>query len=452
MKSYQYAAIYWNDQWLKDACIKVDSNGLIHSLETNCPGGRDYLIPGVSNCHSHSFQYAFSGLTEYCNVDQLSDSFWSWRDTMYHIANKITAEQILATATKLYCEMLENGYTSVCEFHYLHHQESGKPYDDDIKISLLLSEAAKKAGISFCLLPVFYNKGGFEQEIQPSQRRFYTKSLQRYFELIKSLESALPDEDTLGIALHSLRASSLEDAKTLLQTNINGPIHIHISEQTREVEEFKKLYDVRPVQWLLDNVQDTKPLSLVHSTHIDSNELRLLADSPHCVVICPSTEANLGDGLFPIKEFEALGGTWCIGSDSHIKVNPFQEFELLDYGQRLKHHLRNPLVHDNLNNSGELLFKQSQIGSVIASNRRSKLDIGAPFTGIELDGNHSAYFHKQIDHIFSTAIFCNRQDMIKSVYVSGERLVKDGHHIRRKDIDAEYKNHIERLFRDRFDR
>ena len=365
---------------------------------------------------------------------------------MYRLAQKIDSSTLLAIAKQLFSTMLANGYTSVVEFHYLHHQGSGLPYEKSTELALVLSEAAEATGIQLTLVPVFYNKGGFQEEIKKGQKRFFMKNLEDYQEYVSQLQSQALGKFKVGHGLHSLRAADIEDAKVLLSSSMsNGPIHLHISEQIKEVEEFKKLYGKRPVQWILEEFDDTKPLNLVHSTHIDHNETIELAKSKHCVVICPSTEANLGDGIFPLKEFEKLGGTWSIGSDSHIKVNPFQELELLDYGQRLATQSRNPLLHGSNLNTGDLLFRKSQEGSEISSHYSGFLDIGSCLTGVKIDEHHPHLLSKGIDHILSTSIFCFENDLISAVYVKGNKVAENGRHVNYVEIKEEYRDSIQNL-------
>ncbi|MDB5732711.1 MAG: formiminoglutamate deiminase, partial [Variovorax sp.] len=311
------------------------------------------VIPGLPNLHSHAFQRAFAGLTEHRAAEQ--DSFWSWRALMYRFAARLGPQQLEAIATWLYAEMLEAGYTSVCEFQYLHHEADGRPYADDATLSLALLRAAQNTGIGMTLLPVLYQASGFGG-LPPGegQRRFIrsTDSMLRLLEALQPVCAPQKEEGSrggpparLGLAPHSLRAvppEALREALAGLDAlDATAPIHIHIAEQTKEVEDCLAWSGQRPVAWLLNHAPVDARWCLVHATHMDMHEYARAARSGAVAGLCPSTEANLGDGLFDFSVWRGHGGAWGIGSDSHACVNAAEELMLLEYGQRLATRQRN---------------------------------------------------------------------------------------------------------------
>ena len=303
-----------------------------------------WRLPGMPNLHSHAFQRAMAGLAE--RQSHPEDSFWTWRELMYRFAGRVTPDSQHAIACQLYAEMLEAGYTTVCEFHYLHHHPDGRPYDDPGEMSKALIAAARETGIRLTLLPVLYMAGGFDGRPLSDRQRRFGHSLDAYLALLQSLRALQDGTLRVGVALHSLRAVP-EAAMRALLAAIAGtpmPIHIHIAEQIGEVQECEALRGARPVEWLLGHADVDADWTLVHATHLDDAEVQGIAASGATVAICPTTEANLGDGLFPLRDFLAAGGQWGIGSDSHVSVSPVEELRWLEYGQRLASRRRNIAV------------------------------------------------------------------------------------------------------------
>ncbi|MFT3801815.1 MAG: formimidoylglutamate deiminase [Burkholderiaceae bacterium] len=359
------------DGWARDVMLEWNDAGMLTRVETGIDVSRiDALtdtadtgvpvgfetaagpvLPGMPNLHSHAFQRAFAGLTEYRAGG--ADDFWSWRASMYRFAAAITPEQLEAVAIYVYLEMLEAGYTSVCEFHYLHHDVDGRPYPargmDDATMAMCVMRAAEEVGIGLTLLPVLYQTSGFGgRPALPEQRRFI-RSTDAMIGLLAGLKPMCdPRRIRLGLAPHSLRAvppDSLRQALAGLHSiDASAPIHVHVAEQTAEVDDCLAHHGSRPLQWLLDHADVDRRWCLVHATHLVAGELARAARSGAVAGLCPTTEANLGDGLFDIVGWREAGGAWGIGSDSHVCVDPAEDLMLLEYGQRLTRRRRNVLA------------------------------------------------------------------------------------------------------------
>ena len=351
--------------WARDVLLQWDASGCLLTVAPGSAPESSYgiaprapgpLLPGMPNLHSHAFQRAFAGLTEYRGESQ--DSFWSWRNLMYRFAAHITPESLEAIATWLYVEMLEAGYTSVCEFHYLHHDQGGKPYADDAALAHALLRAAHTAGIGMTLLPVLYQTSGFGGQPPRKDQARFIRSTDNMLSLLQQLAPATQALGAvLGLAPHSLRAvppDSLREAVAgITALNARAPLHIHIAEQTQEVEDCIAWSGQRPVQWLLDHAPVDARWCLVHATHMTAAEYAAAARTGAVAGLCPSTEANLGDGIFDMPQWLQHGGAWGVGSDSHACVNAAEELMLLEYGQRLHLRQRNVLATSAHTEAGE---------------------------------------------------------------------------------------------------
>ncbi len=316
-----------------------------------------WCLPGIANLHSHAFQRAMAGLAE--RQTNPADSFWTWRETMYAMAARFDPELLHAVACQLYVEMLEAGYTSVCEFHYVHHAADGQPYAQADAMSQALLRAARDTGIRITLLPVLYMTGGFDgRALSPRQQRF-GHDVEAYLRLLETLRRDEAGGVRIGCALHSLRAvpeAAMHEVLAALPDD--SRIHVHISEQAAEVDECIALRGARPVQWLLDHAEVTTRWTLVHATHLDAAEVQGIARSGATVAICTTTEANLGDGLFPLRDYLDAGGRWGIGSDSNSSISPVEELRWLEYGQRLVTRRRNIAVSPAQPSVGETLLQR----------------------------------------------------------------------------------------------
>jgi formimidoylglutamate deiminase len=399
----------------------------------------NFILPAIANTHSHAFQRAMAGLTEYRGDGQ--DSFWTWRELMYRFAGRITPEQLYAIAAQLYGEMLEAGYTQVCEFHYLHHQADGTLYDNPAEMSQAIIRGAEDAGIGLTLLPVLYQTGGFDgRPLNDMQKRF-GHSTADYLRLIESLQKQESHLLKIGVALHSLRAVPEHSLAELLPELARRklPVHIHIAEQQAEVNECLEIRGARPVQWLLDNAEVDENWCLVHATHMDAKETKALAKSNAVVSICPSTEANLGDGIFPLKEYLKHKGRWAVGSDSNASVSVVEELRWLEYGQRLKHQQRNLVAGAKQPNVGTQLLAGAAAGGWQASGVEARDDC------IELDGNAPALFGATAEDLANRFIFAGNRPLIRRVTAHGIERVINGEHVFRRPFEAAYRLAMDQL-------
>jgi formimidoylglutamate deiminase len=408
---------------------------------------RGLALPGIPNLHSHAFQRAMAGLAERRVAGR--DDFWSWRETMYHFAGRIGPQQLKAIAAQLYMELLEQGYTEVCEFHYLHQQPDGTPYAEPAAMCLALIEAARDVGIGLTLLPTLYLSGHLDgRALSPRQARFGHASVERYLRLVEQL---LIHEDLslhMGIALHSLRAvppSALADvlasyaSAPFATASVRRPIHIHIAEQRAEVDDCLALRAARPVQWLLDNAPVDERWSLVHATHLDGAEIDAIASSGATVTLCPTTEANLGDGLFPMPEFLRAGGVFGIGSDSHVSTSPVEELRWLEYGQRLRQHSRNVAADGHGRVAESLLWQALRAGDRVArADGGSAWLPGRRLDLVVLDDRAPELAALPIDRQIDGWIYSGNRPLVRDVMVGGHWLVREGRHRARETIEAAY--------------
>lgn len=399
------------------------------------------VLPGLPNLHSHAFQRAFAGLTEYRVEAQ--DSFWSWRTLMYRFASALTPEQLEAIATWLYIEMLEAGYTQVCEFHYLHHEPSGKPYADDATLAVCLLRAAQNAGITLTLLPVLYQTSGFGATPPTDGQRRFIRSTDNILRLLARLKPLCEAQGArLGLAPHSLRAvppDGLREALAGLDAiDATAPVHIHIAEQTAEVDACVAWSGQRPVEWLLSNADVNSRWCLVHATHMSDQEYQHAAQSGAVAGICPSTEANLGDGIFDVPRWLSHGGAWGVGSDSHATVNAAEELMLLEYGQRLIRRQRNVLADASHPQVATAMTLSAVAGGVQAAGRATPgsatgLAVGQPADLVALDASHLAMAGLSAAEMLSAHVFAsNRTSALHSVWVGGQIRVSAGCHARRE--------------------
>lgn len=434
------AHAYLPQGWQRDVLLRWNDEGVLTAVSaaTRAPAdvacARGPIIPGMPNLHSHAFQRAMAGLVEY--RAQASDTFWSWRDLMYRFAARMTPERIEAIARWLYVEMLKAGYTSVCEFHYVHHQGDGTHYPNVAELAQRVVGAASQAGLGMTMLPVLYEYSGFGMREPRADQRRFLNTPDTLLDLLTVLRRAWPEHGALkyGVAPHSLRAVSEASLKTLLAAlNVDfrgAPVHIHIAEQTGEVDECIAVTGARPVAWLLDRVGVDARWCLVHATHVDAAEMTALAASGAVVGLCPTTEANLGDGLFPAQAYLEAGGRIGVGSDSHIAVDWRSELRLLEYGQRLAQRQRNVLASEARSQVAERLFQAALSGGAQASGRA----IGALAPGyradwLVLDPEHPSLDGRQPDSWLAAIVFCEHGGSpIVDVCTGGRCVVEDGRH------------------------
>ncbi|CBA16211.1 formimidoylglutamate deiminase [Xanthomonas albilineans] len=434
--------------WARDVRIAV-RGGRIAALEIGVAavsGDRCMAIalPGLGNLHSHAFQRGMAGLTEIGG--RSGDSFWSWRELMYRFVQRLDPDSMQAIAEQAYVEMLEAGFTRVGEFHYLHHGPDGRPYTDRAEMAQRLVAAAQTSGIGLTLLPVFYAHADFGGVApHPAQQRLL-HDIDGYADLLDGSRHALRglDDAVLGIAPHSLRAVTPEQLAALLPL-CDGPVHLHIAEQTREVEACLAWSGQRPVQWLLAHASVDARWCLVHATHVDADEVRGIAASGAVVGLCPITEANLGDGLFPLLDFLDAGGRFGVGSDSNVLIDVAEELRLLEYGQRLTLRGRNVLTRAYGLSSGRFLFQCAARGAAQALGVEQGLRVGASADLVELDAAHPALQARADDAWLDSWIFAARGGAVRSVWRHGRQWVQDGHHLQREAVAARYAHALDRL-------
>ncbi|NMM76947.1 formimidoylglutamate deiminase [Acidovorax sp. SRB_24] len=430
--------------WAQDVLLTWNDQGQLTQVQPDTatpPQGTATaagpLIPGMPNLHSHAFQRALAGLTEYRgqNADGSQDSFWSWRTLMYRFAAKLGPEQLEAIAYGLYVEMLEAGYTAVCEFHYVHHDPSGRPYADDATLARALLRAARRAGIGMTLLPVLYQASGFGGLPPHEGQRRFIRSTDSMLRLLETLKPPCDAQGArLGLAPHSLRAvppEALREALAGLDAiDPTAPIHIHIAEQTQEVDACVAWSGQRPMAWLLDHAEVNTRWCLVHATHMDAHEYARAAASGAVAGLCPSTEGNLGDGIFDLPAWVAGAGRWGIGSDSHTCVNAAEELMLLEYGQRLATRQRNVCASAAQPQVASAMALAAVQGGAQAAGRA----VGGLATGQQadfavLDAQHPSLQGLNAADMLSAHVFAShRSSAIDAVWVAGQHRVHGGRH------------------------
>jgi formimidoylglutamate deiminase len=440
------------DGWAAGVAVTVDATGDIVSVDRD-PSGHagerigGIVLPGVPNLHSHAHQRAMAGLAERAGAGE--DSFWTWRELMYGTLDRLQPDQLEAIAAQLYVEMLKAGYTSVAEFQYVHHDRNGRPYQDPAEMSLRTLAAAREAGIGITSLPVLYHDGGFGgQPADPAQRRFLNDA-DGFMAIVGRLRTASAGDSNaaVGVAPHSLRAvnGSLLD-EVLRGPGSDGPIHIHIAEQVREVEDCVAWSGQRPVEWLYARQPVDSRWCLVHATHMSRAEAASVAASGAVVGLCPTTEANLGDGLFDAPGFLARGGRFGIGSDSNVSVSPVEELRWLEYGQRLANRARNMLSGGPSRSTGRTLLEQILAGGAQASGRRTgRIEAGSRADFIVLDVDRPGFHGRTGDAVLDTWIFAGNENRVRDVFVGGQAVIRDWAHPRERDIEARFRQALDQL-------
>ncbi len=429
------------DGWHEDVQIEM-AQGRIARVEIGAKAdAKDERVaaalPGMSNLHSHAFQRGMAGLAE--QRGPADDSFWTWREVMYRFVGRLSPDDLEAIAAQAYIEMLESGFTRVGEFHYLHHDAAGGSFADIGEMSGRIASAANQTGIGLTHLPVFYAQGGFggkspgaAQARFISNPDFYGRLVARCREIVKDLPGAL-----VGIAPHSLRAVSPEQLAAILPLAEKNPIHIHIAEQTKEVEDCLAWSGKRPVQWLFESVEVDPRWCLVHATHMTEDETRLLARSGGVAGLCPITEANLGDGLFPLEDFQRGRGVFGVGSDSNVRIDMAEELRLLEYGQRLMHRARNVAAPGPGRSTGRALFDAALVGGAQALGVVGGIEVGASADIISVTADHEG--DRLIDH------FLFAQGRVDAVWCRGKKQVVAGRHVERDGVAGRYQAVLKKL-------
>jgi formimidoylglutamate deiminase len=445
--NYRAGQLWRDDRWRADALLAVTADGRVGAGNEHAPaalGG--WVLPGMPNLHSHAFQRAMAGLAE--RRGKADDSFWSWRETMYAFAAAIGPDELKAIAAQLYVEMLKAGYTQVCEFHYLHHQPDGAPYAPPEAMSLALIEAAREAGIALTLLPVLYISGGFDGRALTARQRRFGHGVEGYLRLLETLRAHENDDLRIGMALHSLRAVPEQAMRDVLESGLTatGPIHIHVAEQIGEVQDCLATRGARPVEWLFDHAQVDARWCLVHATHLTDAETAQIAHSGAVAGLCPSTEANLGDGLFPLVDYLDAGGTLGIGSDSHISVSPVEELRWLEYGQRLSSRHRNMAARHPGDSVGETLWRAALHGGAQASGFPvGELRAGARADLIVLDDASPLLAARDARSLLDSFLFAGNTPLVRDVMCGGRWVVRNFRHHDEAPIAERYRHAVKLL-------
>jgi formimidoylglutamate deiminase len=441
--------------WASNVRIEVDARGDIVSVRADavCEKAERLagpLLPGIANLHSHAFQRAMAGLAEVRG--SADDDFWSWRELMYQFVARLTPQQAAAIARFVYIEMLKSGYTAVAEFHYVHNDANGKQYASPAEMSLAHVASARETGIAITMLPVLYSYGNFgAAPLAARQKRFRTDPAD-ILSIVAAVRAAAPgDRDVrAGVAPHSLRAVDLDGLQDLLAglTAIDpqAPIHIHAAEQTREVEDSVAFSGKRPVEWLLEHLPVDRRWCLVHATHLTESEIGALAQSGAVAGLCPTTEGNLGDGIFPLPAYRAAGGRFGIGSDSQVSRSPFEELRLLEYVQRLVLRRRNVSVGTVSAAVGTTLWLEAASGGAQATARAmGGIAPGHRADFVVLDADRPDLAGRSGDRIANAAVFSGSGNLVRDVMVGGRWQVREGRHPLEAQASADYLSAVKTL-------
>ena len=430
--------------WQDGVAVTLDGARIASVAPTDAPATVDILLPAPGNLHSHAFQRAMAGLTE---TGAGSDDFWSWRTLMFRFLEDLDPDDIEVIAAGVQMEMLEAGYAAIGEFHYVHNPPAGGTYDDIAELSGRIVAAAATTGIGLTLLPVFYEVGGLDgRPLEGGQRRFHNtaESFARLHEGAAAALKSVPADARLGVAPHSLRAVRAADLAAVASAYA-GPHHIHVAEQTREVDDVVAATGRRPIAFLMDTVPLDADWTLIHATHATEAELDAVARSGATAGLCPITESNLGDGIFGARRYLAAGGAFGVGSDSNVRIALAEELRTLDYSQRLAHRARNPLS-DGAHSSGRILWQGAATGSARALHR----DAGAIAPGrladlVALDGSGRHLAGLSGDTLLDAHIFAGDDRAVSDVWSAGRHVVREGRHIARDAIAPAFEARLRNL-------
>lgn len=422
------------DGWREDVTLQIDSKGLIESVRSGCSEGAERLpgtvLPGMVNVHSHIHQRLIAGLTG--RSAGRGDSFWSWRERMYEAVAMLSGEDFELLAARAFMELLEGGYTSTGEFHYPHGLDGQAP---DVTAGQVLA-AAERAGTGLTLLPVWYRYGGFGRRPLGERQQAFGMSLEQIVALVGELQGGLdPATQRVGVAPHSLRAVDARDLPDLLDCIAEGPVHLHISEQPAEVSDCLEHHGRRPIEWLLEQVEPDARWCLIHATHASEAEVQALAGRSIAVGICPSTEADLGDGLFPLREYLDGGGRAAVGSDSNLVTSAAEELRLLEWGQRLRLNQRNVLADAGAHVATALWQHLARTGAQALQQPAGEIRAGRRADLVVLDVDHPLLAGLPADEQLDSFVFAHAAGMIDQVRVAGRLVVNGGRHPGRPELD-----------------
>lgn len=434
--------------WSADVRISIE-HGRIVAIESCVQAeGRDERhavgLPGLPNLHSHAFQRGMAGLTEVRGTS--ADSFWTWRDLMYRFVGRMTPDDVAAITAQAYVEMLEAGFTRVGEFHYLHHDISGVPYGNIAELAERIVLSARESGIGLTLLPVFYAHAGFGGRAPDSGQRRFINSVDQFSRLMEASQRAVANHEgaLLGIAPHSLRAVTPDELTAIAPLAGNGPIHIHIAEQVKEVEDCISWSGLRPVQWLLQHMPVDRRWCLIHATHMTDEEAQSMAASGAIAGLCPITEANLGDGIFSAPAFFGAGGHFGVGSDSNVLIGAADELRQLEYSQRLALRARNVLATTSIASTGRVLFEGALTGGSQALGVTGGLASGRPADIVSLDAAHVALAGRSGDALLDSWVFSGKS-LVDCVWTLGRKVVTNGRHHQAEQVATRFRKRLEGL-------
>ncbi|WP_170553267.1 formimidoylglutamate deiminase [Ruegeria atlantica] len=444
MQIHAKTALLGSD-WVHDVRVEID-HGHISQVQyqvSALPDDTrvDVLLPALANLHSHAFQRAMAGMTETRMAGR--ESFWTWRNLMYRFLDRLTPDQIEAIAALVFMEMQEAGYASVGEFHYVHHQPGGAAYDQLSELSQRIFSAAHQTGIGLTHLPVLYTYGGVAQDPLSGGQLRFSNDVYRFLKLVDDCRNKLPHTDSiLGVAPHSLRATSPKDLRELLQNTPKGPVHIHIAEQVQEVADVHSALGQRPVAWLLDNADVNARWCLIHATHMTDAETRTLAQSGAVAGLCPITEANLGDGIFNGATYVAENGRFGVGSDSNIRISLPEELRTLEYSQRLRDHQRAVLVPGE-GSVGHALYTGAARGGAQALGRDAgEIAEGKLADLMAIDRTHPTLCALADNQLLDGLCFAAPDGLVTDLWSAGRHMVKQGRHVARDQIISAYRSAI----------
>jgi formimidoylglutamate deiminase len=441
--------------WAENVRLRLDAQGNFAAVEPSTTRGdaerlAGPVLPGMPNLHSHAFQRAMAGLTE--RASSTGDDFWSWREAMYRFLAVLEPEDVRAIAAQLYLDMLKAGYTGVAEFHYLHHGRDGRRYADRGAMSEAVIAAANEAGIAITLLPALFLASGFGGTAPTEGQRRFVNGVDDMIALIEETRRrhASNPQVRVGLAHHSLRAvppEALAAATAALRAlDPTAPIHIHVAEQTREVEQCLAWSGARPVQWLLDHAPVDATWCLVHATHMDAAETRRLAATGAIAGLCPTTEANLGDGFFPLLPYLEAQGRWGIGSDSHVSLSPIEELRWLEYGQRLRERRRALAPLGKAESTGLVLWRAAVVGGAHALGRHTgTLAPGYRADLLVLDPAAPSLYRRNGDAIVDSLVFASETSVVRDVMVGGRWAVRERRHAAEDRIAAAFRRTLDRI-------
>ncbi|WP_369722286.1 formimidoylglutamate deiminase [Bradyrhizobium sp. LLZ17] len=450
MTRLHFASALLPSGWATDVQVVVTAGAIAAVTPNVAPAAGDerhsIALPGLASLHSHAFQRGMAGLAELRGDS--TDTFWTWRETMYRFALAMTPDDVAAVATLLYVEMLEQGFTHVGEFHYLHHDRDGSPYADLAEMAARIAQAAQDSGIGLTLLPSFYAHAGFGGAAPHAGQRRFICSVDQFAKLMAASRKAiskLPGAN-IGIAPHSLRAVTPDELAAIIPLADGGPVHIHAAEQVKEVEDCQAWSGRRPVQWLLEHAPVDQRWCLIHATHTTNDELAAFARTGAVAGLCPVTEASLGDGTFPAREFVGAGGAFGIGTDSNVLVGVADELRQLEYGQRLKHRERNVLSGGAGASTGRALFDHALAGGARALGRPTVgLTPGGRGDIVTLDTAHPSLAGRSRDAVIDGWIFAAGSGAIDCVWAGGNKVVEGGRHKLRRSARENFNASVRRL-------